>query len=192
MATHDVAIIGGGPAGLTAAATLVRQLHTVVVFDSNKYRNDKASGMHMVPGHEGKDPAQFRSEARAALLANYSTLAFHDVPVEEVEKKSDTHFSVTNSNGKEWNVRKVILAIGSSEIFPAIEGYGDLWGTRIFQCLFCKGYEDRGAPSAGVLVVPPVPGLPVEMLVGMAIHAAMSTSCTMLQVTTSVMIVGLC
>lgn len=106
MDTHDIAIIGGGPAGLTAAATLARQLHTVIVFDSNKYRNDKATSMHMVPGHEGKDPAQFRSEFREAILSHYSTIKFEDIPVQKVEEKSDTHFAITDSNGKEWHWRQ--------------------------------------------------------------------------------------
>lgn len=176
MTTYDVAIIGGGPAGLTAAATLARQLHTVVVFDSNKYRNDRATGIHMVPGLEGKNPAEFRRESRDAISSNYSTIEFQDVQIQRVDKKSDSQFFVTDSSGKEWSSRKLLLAIGSSDVFPAIEGYEPLWGVRIYHCLFCKGYEDKGAPSAGVLAVAPI-ALPVEMLVGLAVHAAESGFC---------------
>ncbi|ROW06315.1 hypothetical protein VPNG_07477 [Cytospora leucostoma] len=171
MAFYDVAIIGGGPAGLTAAATLARQLHTAVVFDSHNYRNAKATQMHMVPGHEGKDPAEFRRESKEGILSHYSNIEFQDAEVTKVEKKSDSHFIITDGSGKAWNFRKLLLGIGSSNIYPAIEGYEELWAVRIFHCLFCKGYEERGAPSAGVLAVIPI-ALPTEMLVGLAIHAA--------------------
>ncbi|KAI0971415.1 hypothetical protein F4678DRAFT_432824 [Xylaria arbuscula] len=33
---------------------------------------------------------------------------------------------------------------------PDIPGYSELWGKAIFHCLFCDGYEERGAPSAGI------------------------------------------
>lgn len=42
---------------------------------------------------------------------------------------------------------------------------------RNFHCLFCKGFDERGAPSAGVLAVVSI-DLPTEMLVGLALHAA--------------------
>lgn len=38
-----------------------------------------------------------------------------------------------------------------------------------FHCLFCHGYEDRDAPSSGVLVVPPISG-------GLAVHMAQSAA----------------
>ncbi|KAI3318113.1 FAD/NAD(P)-binding domain-containing protein [Xylariaceae sp. AK1471] len=161
----DVAVIGGGPAGLTAAATLARQLHTAVVFDSQSYRNAKASHIHMVPGWENKNPQEFRSKTRADIISTYSTIQFADVAVGKVEKKSDSHFTVWDANGKEWTFRKVILAVGSSDTYPDIEGHAELWAKRIFHCLFCKGYEERGAPSVGVLAVFPVviPALAVHM-----------------------------
>ncbi|KAI3394512.1 hypothetical protein diail_2601 [Diaporthe ilicicola] len=174
MALYDVAIIGGGPAGLAAAATLARQLHTAVVFDSKHYRNAKATSMHMVPGHEGKSPSDFRRESREGI-SKYSTIEFCDVQVDKVEKRNDSEFIVTDSTGKNWSFRKLLLAVGSSDIFPDIEGYKPLWGERIFHCLFCKGYEDKGASSAGVLAVAPVP-LPTEMLVGLVVHAAENSS----------------
>lgn len=172
MAFYDVAIIGGGPAGLTAAATLARQMHTAVVFDSGKYRNVMSKEMHMVPSLEGKDPAEFRREAREGITSRYgSVVEFRDEVVAKVQKKADAHFVITDEGGKAWRSRKVLLAIGSADVFPRIEGFGTLWGTRIFHCLFCKGYEERGAASAGVLAVAPV-ALPTDMMVMVAVHAA--------------------
>lgn len=99
MGLYDVAMIGGGPSGFTAAATLARQLHTAVVFDSKQYRNAKATGMHMVPGHEGENPAHFRREAREGL-SKYSTTQFHDAQVDKVEKKIDSKFLLADSTEK--------------------------------------------------------------------------------------------
>ncbi len=36
---YDIAVVGGGPAGLAAALWLARYLHTVVVVDSGDPRN---------------------------------------------------------------------------------------------------------------------------------------------------------
>ncbi|KAM0813976.1 putative FAD/NAD(P)-binding domain-containing protein [Seiridium cardinale] len=167
MALLDAAIIGGGPAGLSAAATLARQLHTAVVFDSRVYRNARSHHMHMVPGWENRDPNEFRATAKQDVLANYSTIQFADVRVEKIEKKTDSHFLVSDASGKVWGFRKVILALGSENVFPSIEGYEQLWAEKIYHCLFCKGYEDRGAPSAGVLAVPPLVIPPMAILMAM-------------------------
>lgn len=67
MASLDVAIIGGGPAGLTAAATLARQVHTVVVFDNNVYRDEGSYRLHTVPGWDHKDPKEFRATSRQQI-----------------------------------------------------------------------------------------------------------------------------
>ncbi|KAI0198295.1 FAD/NAD(P)-binding domain-containing protein [Astrocystis sublimbata] len=166
----DVAVIGGGPAGLTAAATLARQLHTAVVFDSKSYRNAKATNMHMVPGWENKDPKVFRATTKSDIVSTYLTIQFADVAVAKIEKKSDAHFTVVDASGKEWAFRKVILAVGSSDTFPDIQGYAELWTKKIFHCLFCKGYEERGGSSVGVLAVFPVVITP--LVIHMAENAA--------------------
>ncbi|KAI1384596.1 uncharacterized protein F4822DRAFT_367754 [Hypoxylon trugodes] len=165
MEPIDVAIIGGGPAGLTAAGTLARQLHTAVVFDSGSYRNVKATQIHMVPTWENKDPKEFRATARGDILANYSTIQFSDTAVSKVEKQSDSQFVVWDGNGKEWHFRKLLLAVGSADTYPDIDGYDWLWTKKIFHCLFCHGYEDRGSSSSGVLAVFPVviPALVIHM-----------------------------
>ncbi|KAE8391172.1 hypothetical protein BDV23DRAFT_182698 [Aspergillus alliaceus] len=112
----DVLITNGGPAGLTAALTLARQLHTAV----------------------------FRAQARREILTHYSTIRVEDVDLVKAEKTTDGLFQITDSNGVTWNKRKLIVTTGSENVFPDIPS---------FHCLFCKGYEDRGAKSVGVLAV---------------------------------------
>lgn len=126
----DVAIIGGGPAGLTAANSLARQLHTAVLFDSGTYRNANSSHMHMILTWDHKNPEDYRKEARKNILENYSTIQFADVCVTKISKASNG-FEVVDSSGESWSFRKVILAVGSKDTYPDVEGYGGLWGKRM-------------------------------------------------------------
>ena len=151
----DVLIIGGGPAGLSVATALARQLYTAIVFDSGVYRNARAKHMHNVPTWDHKDPADFRAKARKDLLARYSTIQFAEegTKIESVRKTSRGVFQATDDKGRVWNGRKLVLASGLRDVYPDIEGYDDVWARGVYHCLFCHGYEERGAASAGVLAI---------------------------------------
>jgi thioredoxin reductase len=127
----DVAIIGGGPTGLTAANTLARQVHKAVVYDNNSYRNSGASHMHMVLTWDHKNPQKYRPAARKSIQENYSIIEFASVAVDEIDKVSDSHFEVHDSNGDVKKFRKVILAVGLFNIFSDIDGYAELWKRRM-------------------------------------------------------------
>jgi gliotoxin/aspirochlorine biosynthesis thioredoxin reductase len=127
----DVAIIGGGPAGLTAANTLARQVHTAVVFDNESYRNSGADHMHMILTWDHKSPQDYRTAAKRNIQENYSAIEFASVSVDKIEKKSDSHFEVHDTNGNVKKFHKVILAVGSSDNFPEIDGYAELWKRRM-------------------------------------------------------------
>ena len=123
----DVLIIGAGPAGLTAALTLARQLHTAVVFDSGSYRNGRTKYMHTVPTWDHRDPVEFRGSAREEILTRYNTIRFHDSTIQYVKKTEKALFQVTDATGKEWVGRKLVLASGVHDIYPDIEGYDECW-----------------------------------------------------------------
>ncbi|KAI3326347.1 FAD/NAD(P)-binding domain-containing protein [Xylariaceae sp. AK1471] len=148
----DVLIIGGGFAGLAAANTLARQLHTVAVFDSESYRNARSKHMHVMPAWDHKDPEEFRAAARKDL-ERYNTVQFHRVEILKLAKTEYSVFEATDDTGTHWFGRKVILASGVQENFPDVLGYEECWARGIYHCLFCHGYEQRGSPSAGVLAI---------------------------------------
>jgi len=125
----DALIIGGGPAGLTAALTLARQRHTAVVFDSGTYRNASANHIHTVITWDHKSPADFRAAARENIASGYETVIFRDVGVEALRKADDGCFEATDTDGELWMGKKVILATGVRDVYPDIEGYAECWVT---------------------------------------------------------------
>lgn len=160
-AEYDVIIVGGGPAGLSAAATIVRQDHKVVLFDSKEYRNAKSKHMHTVATWDHRDPSDFR-EAAKADYDRYGCVKVVDANVESLEKGEDGLFHAT-SNGEKYTAKKVVLATGVEDIFPDIPGYAENWVSSIFHCMYCHGWEEKDTPSAGVLatgdLANPVPAL---------------------------------
>lgn len=152
-AVQDVLIIGGGPAGLAVATGLARQLYSAVVFDSGVYRNERSKHMHNVAGWDHQSPEAFRQKSRKDLLSRYNTIQFEDVNIEAVRRTADGQFEADDGLGRTWTGRKLMLATGVRDIYPGIPGYEDVWGYRVFHCLFCHGFEQRDAKSAGVLAV---------------------------------------
>src|SRR3954464_3129733 len=61
---YDVAIVGGGPAGLTAAIVLGRACRRVVLFDHGKPRNYAARAVHGFLGQDGVTPGELRARGR--------------------------------------------------------------------------------------------------------------------------------
>lgn len=123
----DVLIVGSGPAGLSVATGVVRQLYKVVIFGDGVYRNSRSAGMHNFVGWDGQDPAAFLSKARADL-ERYETVRFEDTTIQKVRKTDAGHFEAQDDQGRVWTGRKLVIATGAEEVFPDIAGYGDCWG----------------------------------------------------------------
>lgn len=125
---YDTLILGAGPAGLSTALGLARQLYSVVVFDSQQYRNYPTTHMHNVLTWDHKSPADFRESARANILSRYDGIVFRESRIDSIVKREDGTFEVTDEHGDKTVGRKVVLATGVRDVMPGIDGFGELWG----------------------------------------------------------------
>lgn len=140
--TYDVAIVGGGPAGLTAAIWLARYLRSVVVIDAGDPRNWETRGIHGFLGLEGIRPPELRARGRAT--AEHYGACFIDATVSCVDKESDDRFRLTLTGGIAITARRLLLAIGLKDVWPDVPGLDRCYGATAHVCPDCDGYEARG------------------------------------------------
>lgn len=127
---YDALIIGGGPAGLSMAVSLVRQLYSTLVIDSGIYRNARVEYMHNVPGFDYASPALFRAKIRADLAARYDTVEFLASPttITKVRKLDSGIFEAVDENGVTYHGKKLGLGTGVRDIMEdQPEGYDECW-----------------------------------------------------------------
>jgi thioredoxin reductase len=152
MDNYEVAVIGGGPAGLQATLTLARVHRRVLMVDSGRYRNDPAAHMHNVVTHDGTPPAEFRAAARKELAA-YDTVTVRDDAVTSVSSVTNDGTGFVVALGDEVvRVRGVVLATGVVDTLPDKPGLEDLFGSVVAHCPFCHGHEFAGR-HVGILGV---------------------------------------
>ncbi len=136
---HDVAIVGGGPAGLSAALWLARYLHTVVVVDSGDPRNWETRGVNGFLGHPGIRPSELRGKGRDEARASGVRLV--DGLCEFVTHPDDDSFALCMDSGDTIKARRVLLAIGVKDMWPDIPGLEHVYGANAHVCPDCDGHE---------------------------------------------------
>ena len=152
--THDVAIIGAGFAGLSAAMMLVRGRRRVVLVDDGLARNRFAQAAHGFLGQDGQSPAEIRRIGLAEVMT-YPTAAHIAARVGAVVRQADGRFRLTGT-GLDVTAERLILAYGQRDILPGIEGLAECWGITANQCPYCHGYELSDRPT-GILCGDTVP-----------------------------------
>ena len=143
--TYDIAIVGGGPAGLSAALVLGRARRRVVVIDAGTPRNAPATHMQGFLSRDGMPPADLLRTGRAEL-DRYDVEFVDDRVVD-----ATAGFTLTLESGRAIRARRVVLATGAVDVLPDdVEGARERWGRDLLHCPYCHGWEVRDR-AIGVL-----------------------------------------
>lgn len=140
---YDVIIVGGSYAGLSAGLQLARARRQVLVIDAGQRRNRFAATSHGFLGQDGQSPQAIAAEGRSQLM-EYPTVTWVQGSVVQATVEPQGFSLGTEFNGT-FQGKRLILATGVVDELPAIEGLQERWGTRVFHCPYCHGYElDQG------------------------------------------------
>ena len=145
---YDVAIVGGGPAGLSAALWLARYLHSVVLVDSGDPRNWETRGVNGFLGSQGIKSPDLRKRGREDAERFGAELVA--AVVDKVDNVNGERFVLTLQSGDTIESRRLMLAIGIKDVWPRIPGLADCYGETVHVCPDCDGYETRGCKTVVV------------------------------------------
>ena len=135
--TYDIAIVGGGAAGLSAALVLGRARRRVVVIDGGAPRNAPAAHMHGFLSRDGLPPAELLRLGREEA-SGYGVELLQD-RVAAIEPG----FSLRLEAGGGLTARRLLIATGASDELPDVDGARERWGRDLLHCPYCHGWEVR-------------------------------------------------
>ncbi|WP_243228272.1 NAD(P)/FAD-dependent oxidoreductase [Microbacterium sp. CIAB417] len=150
MTEYDVLVVGGGPAGLSAALNLGRALMRVLVIDADRPRNAATLNSHGFLTRDGIPPHELRRLAREELAA-----------YPNVEVRSRVRVTRLSHDGEEFvagigrreetetvRARTVLLATGLRETLPEVPNLRGFYGMSLFSCAACDAWDLQGRPLA--------------------------------------------
>lgn len=139
----DVIIVGGGPAGLTAALMLGRYRRRTLLFDDGRPRNAVTKGINGIAGLQGLTAREFQERAGREIDA-YPDVHRRDERITAAWRDDQGWFIVATASGGRARARRILLATGVEDLCPSdIDGFWAFYGTSIHHCPDCDGYDAR-------------------------------------------------
>lgn len=145
-APYDVLIIGGGPAGLSAALNLGRSLVRVLVVDADRPRNAATLNSHGFLTRDGVPPHELRRIAREELAAYPNVEIRSRVRVAALRRTDGGFVADIGRRGPETTMTAptVLLATGLRETLPDVPNLRGFYGMSLFSCAACDAWELQG------------------------------------------------
>ena len=140
MRSIDALVIGGGPAGLTAALWLARNRCRTLLADRGEPRNRWAGSSFGYLGFDGEPPGALLRAGRRDLAA-YAEAEIAEVGVRSLHR-ADGGFEA-ELDDRRVRAAAVVVATGVVDVIPPLPGLGEHYGTQVFVCPLCDGYEFR-------------------------------------------------
>ncbi|MEV3901769.1 NAD(P)/FAD-dependent oxidoreductase [Mycobacterium sp. NPDC050551] len=144
----ECAVVGGGAAGLSAALVLGRARRRTIVVDGQDQSNRASPGIGGLLGFDQRPPDELYATGRRELSA-YPSVEYHRGEVRS-GRRVDGGFELECDGGATIQAKRVLLATGMSYCPPQLPGVAELWGTSVFQCPFCHGWEMRDKKLAAL------------------------------------------
>jgi thioredoxin reductase len=143
--SYDAIIVGGGPAGLSAALVLGRCRRRVLLCDAGRPRNAASRALHGFLTRDGIAPRELRRIGRRQL-AKYA-IEIVDVEVKDARRTS-AGYEVRLAGGRRHISRTLLIATGVRDRLPVVDGLAALYGKSVFHCPYCDGWEVSDRPLA--------------------------------------------
>ncbi|MFB4306493.1 NAD(P)/FAD-dependent oxidoreductase [Actinomadura sp. GTD37] len=138
---RDVLIIGGGPAGLSAALVLSRARRSVTVVDAGEPRNATAEHMQGFFTRDGMPPAHLLEIGRTEVRGYGGEIL--SGKVERTAGDAAGGFALTLADGSTLRGRRLLVTTGVTDVLPDVPGLRDRWGREVQMCPYCHGWEVR-------------------------------------------------
>ncbi len=137
---YDIAIVGGGPAGLTTGIYAARSKLTAIIFDSGASQIAEALTIENYPGFKHVSGEELLAKMRKQ--AELAGVKIADELIIDILK--DTDYTLLSTSGKNYTAKSIILAMGATHN-AGIKGEVDFIGRGVSYCAICDGifFRDR-------------------------------------------------
>jgi thioredoxin reductase len=136
----DVIIIGGGPAGLSAALVLARCRRRLLLCDAGQPRNARSSALHGFLSRDCIPPLELLRLGREELRP-------YGVEPRRATVTSLKHagdfFEATLDDQEIVRARMALIATGVRDHVPDVPGLEECYGVTVHHCPYCDGWEHR-------------------------------------------------
>lgn len=138
---YEVMVVGGGPAGLSAALYLARYDRATALLDAGRGRSTWHQVNHNYLGFPGGIPVRELRERGQQQVAEYEQVTLLEHTIDTL-RREDGWFVAEGQAGT-WRAQAVILATGVVDHYPHFDGWQEYVGRSMFWCITCDGYSCR-------------------------------------------------
>ena len=147
---YDIIVVGGGPAGMTAALYGLRNGKSVLVIEKKGFGGQitYSPRVENIPGFESVSGNEFADKFMTQIMNQGAELEFEEVIG---IRKEDDRFIVDTAEGSHFEGRSIVLATGVKHRMLGLEGEKELVGQGISFCAVCDGdfYTGKKVVVAG-------------------------------------------
>ena len=147
---YDVIVVGGGPAGMTAALYALRNGKSALVIEKNGFGGQitHSPKVENFPGTLTMSGNEFADKTLSQILEQGADIEFETV--KSIDARGDIKL-VSTEEGSTFEGKTVIIATGVKHRMLGLEGENELVGEGISFCAVCDGdfYKNKTVCVAG-------------------------------------------